>query len=232
MFNSDVRSFGTLLPAIVFIVVGLFPIGIGVMEWTTIAELRNRGLQAQGVVETVTSRREQTKNGSRTRYDATIVFSGVDARSHRIVVNENLSQGSHVRLLYLPTAPESARTEAGVSILRAGVPFGFGVIFSGVGLLIAYFVIRRQKEIRWLTSNGERIQARAVGVIESVKRRKSGGSSRSYRLVCEWRNPRSGELVQLKSEPRQQSPEHLVGQDIPAYIDSSNPKRYFVDVSK
>jgi hypothetical protein len=231
MLSSDPRKVTSYIGPILISLAGTAIMAFGAYEYTEVERFNTLGIRASGTVESVITREHKSSKGTKTITEATIAFRDQAQETHRIVVKEKLVEGATLQIIYLPSEPESARTEQGNSPwTRAAVPFGFGVLFETVALVILLIMLRRGSDIAWLIKNGERIQTTAIRIERHSSKRKKGGRRRSYNLVCRWRDPRSGQDVELESDTLRHSPDMLLGQTVLAYIDPANPKRYFIDV--
>jgi hypothetical protein len=194
-------------------------IGFGVFLWTKLgadtalkAEMERSGASADATVTSVRRRRgENPRTDIRYRYTVQgVEYSG----SARLGRRASVSEGSSVRIRYLPLRPsrnwlEGQGPRPTPPAVAAAIPAGGLLLASVVGV-----IIRRQ---RHLLSEGRAAMAR----VTSVKKTGSGKETK-WKVHYEWQllsgATRSGRTD--KSRPAAE------GTFVPLVYDPDNPKRH------
>lgn len=141
------------------------------------------------------------------------------------------SVGEKVEVLYLPDQPEKAKIR-GIFALWGGALIlgGVGFIFTAVGggmALFSYLRARRDAELR---QSGLPTPTAYQTVRLNTSLRVNG--RHPYQVVTQWLNPATGKMHVFHSENLWFDPsQHIDRREITVYLDRSNPKRYWMDVS-
>ncbi len=140
-------------------------------------------------------------------------------------------RGEPVRVLYDPTAPESAEIDSFFSLWFAPILLGFlGSVFSAFGVGYWGWCIARVRREAWLARHGRRIVADIVdmAIDRSVKRNRRS----PWRITAQWADPLSRKVHVFKSAGIRFDPKpFLGGETVPVLIDPDDPRRYMVDLS-
>jgi len=140
--------------------------------------------------------------------------------------------GEAVTVRYNSSAPSQARIDTFMeSWLPTLILGGMGCVFLAVGL--QYFVRQRlsAKRRQELLQTGHRVAARINGVVQETNYKINGRSP--YVISIQWHDealdgPRTGKSEHLWFNPEA----YLNGRtELDVYVDPSNPKRYYADVS-
>ncbi len=140
-------------------------------------------------------------------------------------------RGEPVRVLYDPTAPESAEIDSFVSLWFAPILLGFmGSVFSAFVVGYWGWWVARVRREAWLAQHGRRIVADIVEVAadRSVKRNRRS----TWRITAQWADPLSRKIHVFKSARVRFDPTpFLKGETVPVLIDPDHPRRHMVDLS-
>ncbi len=140
-------------------------------------------------------------------------------------------RGESVRVLYDPTAPESAKIDSFFSLWFAPILLGFlGSVFGAFGVGYWGWWIARVRREAWLARHGRRIVADIVDVAieRSVKRNRRS----PWRITAQWAEPLSLKVHVFKSARIRFDPTPFMkGETVSVLIDPDDPRRYMVDLS-
>ena len=187
--------------------------------------------KAEGVVVNLVSSRSSNGN---TMYSPEVSFT--DASNKNITFTSSISSsapgytvGEKVAVLYDKNNSQSAKINTffqlwfGVMIMSI-----LGAVFFLIGLLTVLSIIRKSGLKKDLLVNGIKILVK----ITSVENNSYRGQNATYQIVAQWLNPSDNQMYIFKSDDLNYDPTSYVsGKDITVYIDSSNPKRYYMDIS-
>ena len=162
----------------------------------------------------------QTRNNERIEF---VSSSGTNPPSHR--------KGEKVEVLYLPNEPQNAFIKRFFPLWGAALIIGsVGGIFLLIGgtlLGISRFKSGREN---YLKQNGARIETEFMGV--EINKRIEVNGRNPFRVLTQWQNPATGELVTFKSNDLWFDPSnHIQGRKITVFMERNNPKKYYVDLS-
>lgn len=140
-------------------------------------------------------------------------------------------KGEKVEVLYLPNEPQNAFIKGFFSL------WGAALIIGGVGgmfLLIGGTIlgVSRFKSSRdnYLKQKGARIETEFMGV--EINKRIEVNGRNPYRVLTQWQNPATGELITFKSNDLWSDPSnHILGRKITVFMERNNPKKHYVDLS-
>lgn len=139
--------------------------------------------------------------------------------------------GARVRVMYDPARPEAAKIDSfGERWFLTLLSAGFGALFLLIG--VAPLLVRAAG--RWRLGRtlreGRPIVTTFHGVEEDTRITVQG--RHPYRVVVEWRNPVSKELVHFRSQGVWEDPTELAkNRLITVVVDPNNFSRYVVDLS-
>ena len=140
-------------------------------------------------------------------------------------------RGEAVRVLYDPTAPESAEIDSFFSLWFGPIVLGFlGSVFSAVGVGYWGWWVARVRREAWLGQHGRRIVADIVEVAadRSVKHNRRS----TWRITAQWADPLSRKVHVFKSARIRFDPTPFIkGETVPVLIDPDHPRRHMVDLS-
>ena len=140
-------------------------------------------------------------------------------------------RGESVRVLYDPTAPESAEIDSFFSLWFAPILLGFlGSVFGAFGVGYWGWFIARVRREAWLARHGRRIVADIVDVAieRSVKRNRRS----PWRITAQWTDPLGRKVHVFKSARIRFDPTPFMkGETVSVLIDPDDPRRYMVDLS-
>jgi len=140
-------------------------------------------------------------------------------------------RGEAVAVLYPPGQPGRARIADFTN--RYFLPLllgGMGAVFSLVGGGIAFYYVRRQREIAHLQNLGLPIAARFVETYRDTSVSING--RHPWRAVAQAVHPATGKLCRFESGPLWVDPaEALAGRTVRVLVDPHDPDSHFVDLS-
>lgn len=229
---------GLLFVSGLLLVIALGLAAFGAHEWSVRSSLSSRGVTAWGTVKEVST---YTSNNKR-KHRAMVTFSdGRSGRDRTIKLNGRFNEGDKVELIYLPEDPDMVRTRTSLhSSTAVSGPFFIAFIFLVIAALSYRSYHTRRKELEWLVSHGEWVEATVVGVDEKVSRKgknysvsvggaRSGRRRRrsSYVVVARWSSSRTGVEHTFRSEPLTSHPgDQIYGTTCRVLVDTNNPSVY------
>jgi hypothetical protein len=146
-------------------------------------------------------------------------------------------EGEKVPVLYNKNNSQKAKINTffqlwgGVAVLTF-----MGIISFWFGLFVLINQIKKSILKKSLLSKGTKIFAKVISVDSLNPQSKFSQlnmlKNQTYQIVAQWLNPNNNEMYIFKSDPLSYNPESLIlNNDIGVFIDSVNPKRYYVDIS-
>lgn len=192
------------------------------------------------VVDLDTRYSSNSSSSSRTTnsptYAPVVAFVTVDGE--KIVFTSSTSSnpplyrvGESIKLLYLKESPRNAVIDGFFSLW--GFLFIVGIIglaFGIVSFVMIYFSVKKKRLKCFLDRNGQKIQARYIGVYIDTSVSVNGNNP--YVIEAEWQNPATQQIHNFKSENLWFNPVGYIKTDaISVLIDIKNPKNYWVDTS-
>jgi hypothetical protein len=224
-----------LIVGVVFAVVG---VGLLIGDYFAYSNTRDfitKAKPAMGVVEKMVYHNSSSSSGSGT-YHPQVRFR--DGQGQEILFEDSIGSnpasyrvGESVEVLYEVSNPQHAHVNSFVILWFEVLLFStLGGVFTlvGIGILSVPLFSRRKKE--WLRQRGEPVLTEFQKVIldSSVK---VGGNS-PYRILSQWKNPRTDAMHVFNSEAIWYDPTQYVTQkEISVLIDPNNPKKYLMDIS-
>ncbi|WP_337270297.1 DUF3592 domain-containing protein [Oryzifoliimicrobium ureilyticus] len=191
-----------------------------------------RALRAEGRVSDLIIDRSSNSSG----YRAIITFTDVNGKSHELIDSitstpPRFSEGDTVTVLYDPQEPLNGVTDDLFGRwFGVGIILFLGVIFTIVGLVIAWFEARPRKRLQELQKNGVAVDASFKQVVINAAYSVNGRNP--YQVVAEGKNPFTGKTQFFKSENLWEEPLDLVvGQKLRVLIHPKHPDRHMVDLS-
>ena len=178
------------------------------------------------------------KRGSEGRvlYSPKVHFRNRDGDSVVFVPNMSsrppaYSVGEGVEVLYPAGNSADARIRGFFSLwgiaLIAGV---MGTIFSVVGAGLLLWPKWKARKAAWLRKNGQKVAAQPVEVV--VDRSLQVNGRHPYRIVCEWKDPVSGETHLFRSDALWNDPSpELRDQPLTVWVAPDDPRSHHVDIS-
>ncbi|MDO4623376.1 MAG: DUF3592 domain-containing protein [Eubacteriales bacterium] len=103
-----------------------------------------------------------------------------------------------------------------------GIPF----LLIGIGFLV--YCVRKKKQKQKLLETGKQIRAAVTGY--EINYNVSVNGRHPIRLNCEYRDPYTGSVILYRSGNCWNPGEGYVGQSAAIYVDSGNPRKYYVDI--
>lgn len=139
-------------------------------------------------------------------------------------------EGKEIDVYYDKNNPSRVQTD-GANFL--GIIFiVLGGILAIFGAFMLFVRFNGDSKARKLKLNGERVDAEYVETIVNTYYTVNGRNP--YQVICKWKDPSTGDEITFKSKNLWEDPEYIIQKQnikvIPVYIDSSNHKKYFVDV--
>ena len=194
----------------------------------------------EGVVTNIISSRSSDGD---IMYSPEVTFT--DASNKNVTFKSNISStvagytvGEKVPVIYNKSNSQNAKINTffqlwfGVIIMSI-----LGVIFFLVGLGIIISAIRVAALKKEMLMSGTKISAKVISVESNSSTQISTGEYKttgrnSYQIVAQWLNPSDNQMYVFRSDNLSYNPESFTaGKDIIVYIDQSNPKRYYMDLS-
>jgi hypothetical protein len=141
------------------------------------------------------------------------------------------SVGQSVEVFYRPDEIENAKINSFFDLWGATFVLGVlgGIFFSvGAGIMLAWSLKGRKDD--FLRGNGTPIETEFQTVEQNTSLSING--RHPFRVLTHWQNPSTSELHIFKSNNLWFDPSNYIKSNkITVFIDQSNPKKYFVDLS-
>lgn len=141
------------------------------------------------------------------------------------------SAGEEVRIYYDPALPNEAKIDSFLDLWFAPTLLaGMGSIFGGIsgGIFLVGYLKARKKA--FLKRQGRPIESKLQSV--SLNGSYSVNGQHPYRIVTQWHNPQSGEILVFYSDDLWYDPsDYIEGEEITVLIDPNDPERYWMDIS-
>jgi hypothetical protein len=216
----------------VFVLIGLAMLGGGIYWASNVKTFVDRAIAVPGTVIDL----ESSRSSDSTSYFPVVKYktrSGQE-RTFRSSSGSNppgFAVGETVEVLYDEAHPSDAKIRSFFSLWGGpAIVAGMGTVFLLIGGGIVY--VRRR-----LAAQAEHLRRRGTPVeteFQSVEQNKSFQVNGRYpwRIVTQWKNPATGEIHLFHSENLWFDPTaHVTSKQVIVYMDSRNPKRYYIDVS-
>lgn len=216
----------------VFTALGLALLAVAFFLYSSTNTFLNEAIKTEGtVIELLSARSEQSHV-----YKPVVQF--VDQNGQRIEFTSSSGsnppayfEGESVEVLYPANEPQRAKISSFFSLWgTATILAVLGTVFFliGASIVIAGRLSLGKKER--LKTSGTPIQADFQGVELNTTLLVNG--QHPFRIVSHWRNPVSAQLHIFKSDNIWFDPSAYIESDsIRVFIERSNPKKYYVDLS-
>ena len=139
--------------------------------------------------------------------------------------------GDKVTVLYNPLRPHDAKIKSFVQLwIGTLIVGGLGILFTLIGLLISFFVMKSFRLKKWLLQNGQALDTdyQNCEINSSI----TINGSNPYVITSQWKDPTTNTTYVFKSEDIWYNPkEFLAGKKIKVLVDPKNYKRYYMDIS-
>ena len=218
----------------VFIPIGLLFGGIGIWAFLADREIARNGIQTDGLVIDLTSRRDS--DGDIT-YRPVVEFHDRNGTRHEFTgqVGSNPSshaRGDNVSVIYPPDAPGRAIVDGFMDRFLLPLIFGaFGGLFAGIGFWMLVAAIRRKRAVARLQQTGLPIEARFLECFRDTSYKVNGRSP--YRVACQATHPATGKLQRFESDAIWVDLNEAIGsKTVRVLIDPQDPDHYYVDLSE
>lgn len=188
------------------------------------------------VVSLVPVNSTSSDNGVLTTYAPSIVFTTKNGQkisftSELSTSSSNFFVGQKIPILYLPNEPKSAKINNSFQIWMPPVIVGvFGVFMVLVWVGQAIFQRLKNGKRDYFLENGKMVLAtfKRIYVNEHIQ----SGDRNPHKIITEWCDPLTNKLHVFNSETIWFYPNNLnVGDEVKVYIETDNPKKYWMDIS-
>ena len=218
---------------------GLFALAVGGWSMWSDRQFAETGVQATGKVVSFEKSRVKRNNnpGYRTMYAPVVEFQDNNGERHSFVgqvgsVSPAYSVGERVNVIFDPWSPDDAIIDDFRSRQKIPLIFlGVGLIVGGIGAVVIYFILRRQRLNAQLRANGILVYAQYVNC-ERNRRTKVKGQW-PYIVSVQGTHPTTGQSTTFESPPIWINLSAVLkGKTVPVRVDPSDPKHYLVDLSQ
>lgn len=205
--------------------------GGGTAAWNS-ARFLETAVTAAGVVTDLVPKRDSEGD---VLYSPKVHFRDREGRS--VVFVPNMSSrppayevGERVEVLYAPGHSEDARLQGFFSQWGAPLIAGvLGVILCVVGAGFLLWPRWKARKVAWLRKNGRKVAAEPVEVVLDPSI--SINHRHPYRILCQWRDPASGETHVFRSDALWADPGPMLGhQPLTVWVAPNDPRRYHVEL--
>lgn len=219
----------------IFLFIGLVFMVIAGFVASSSQEKVNTYIQVEGVVTDL----EQSASSSDNSYTyyPIVEYTANDGNVYSFRSNVGSSPPSYeinevVIVMHPPDQPQSGQINDFTSLWLFPIIFGsLGFIFFAVGLGGFIYQINSNKRKEFLLRNGQRLTANVTGVI--INRSITVNGRNPFKITCQ-RHETSSNIVQtFESENIWFDPSAFApqGKEVTVYVDYTNPKKYYVDIS-
>ncbi|MEI6533505.1 MAG: DUF3592 domain-containing protein [Candidatus Roizmanbacteria bacterium] len=140
--------------------------------------------------------------------------------------------GDTVTVKYEKNSPNNAQIENMINQWFLPGIFGIlGTIFASIGLVIVIVQMKKNDNKNWLLTNGQRITTTINSIKEDSSLEVQGNNP--FVITSQWNNPTDNVIYIFKSDFIWFDPEvYLSDKKIDVLIEPSNPKKYWMDISR
>lgn len=138
--------------------------------------------------------------------------------------SSSMYEGKKISVYVDPDNPGKVRGKS-MAYLGPIMLMGMGGVFSAIGLPIFFVGIKKQGKKKRLLAEGERRYATIVG--SGRTNVKINGRYLHY-VDCEYQDPYSGMKYLYRGGQLREDPYHLMGVQVPVYVDRNDPSQYYV----
>ncbi len=150
-----------------------------------------------------------------------------EGRSYEVRLSEyssSMYEGKVISVYADPDNPGKVRIKS-MAYFGPIMLMGMGGIFATVGLTIVISGLKKQGKKKRLLAEGERKLATIVG--SGRTNVKINGRYLHY-VDCEYQDPYSGMKYLYRGGQLREDPYHLMGMQVPVYVDRNDPSQYYV----
>lgn len=222
---------------LIFFITSLFPLSLCIFMTTQSITLVKDGTTTAGILLSYSEVEIREKDSSRrsTGYKPNIVYIVDDERfilDTKITYSERkYPTGHHFEILYKETDPSSA-TLSSFSELWIIPIFSFIMffIFFSIPMVMTIIPFMRKRKIAYLKRNGKKLKA-TIGSIK-INPTEWENDNFPFQIHAHY-TPKGRKRAKVyKSDNIWFDPtSHIDGDEITVYVDSNNPKNYWVDTS-
>lgn len=148
-------------------------------------------------------------------------------RDYDVALSEYSSSMYEGKVISVYVDPDNPGRVRGKSMAYFGpiMLMGMGGLFSAIGLPIMIVGLKKQSKKKRLLAEGERRFATIVG--SGRTQIKVNGRYLHY-VDCEYQDPYSGMKYLYRGGQLREDPYHLMGMQVPVYVDRNDPSKYYV----
>jgi hypothetical protein len=134
-------------------------------------------------------------------------------------------------VLYLAASPQDAKINDTFSLwFGPMIVGGIGFLFFDIAVVIIIVGVLKGRKKEYLLEHGTPIETEFQSVELNSSFKVNGRSP--YRIMSQWKNPVTSEIHVFESENLWFDPtDHINDNKIRVFIEQSNPRKYYVDVS-
>jgi len=214
----------------IFIPIGIILLAVAIASYINTHSFLSSGGKAEGTVIRL------EKVGGRGGYRPVVVFSTASGRrvefaSSVSTTPPSYTRGESVTVVYDPEDPATARIGSFFQIWwLTGLFIFLALDFLVMGSIFYYLAVRRSRHAVWLRQFGREVEARVDAARPNRSIRVNG--RHPYRIYCHYRDPRTGEKTDYKSDNLWFDFDQVtIPERIRVLIDPRRPSRYLVDSS-
>lgn len=192
----------------------------------------------QGIIVELEARDSKGSNGRRTRYYYPI-FTFTDNNNEVIKITSSTGSNpaaytlnERVEVIYPPNDSHNAQINGFASLWLLPLIFGiFGLVFASIGAIPLIVMEKNKKLAIRLKQSGKAVVATINDIYINTSLKVQGRSP--YVISCQWVDPMFRDKIYIfKSESIWFDPrEYVSGKTMTVYIDETDPKKYYVDIS-
>lgn len=215
------------------IIVGVifFLIGLGLVAGGILFTISgNRFKQTARQVTAVITDFESYTDSDGDRHHETDVSYKVNGEEYETTLSEYSSTwkiGKEITLYVNPDNPYDVRSGMGLSIVF-WILFGMGVVFAGIGGLMAWLKISQNIKYKKIKANGKKFMAEVTG--GNICYNYTVNNRHPYKIECKYEDTAYGQVYLFSSDYTWLDPQMYIGCQVPVYADPSKMEDYYVDL--
>ncbi len=105
-----------------------------------------------------------------------------------------------------------------------------GILFMIIAAIMIFFSVKKKRIRSRLIESGRYINARVTEIGLDYSVRINGLNP--YYVICEGKNPRTGEMISFRSADVTENPSYLLDQYLRVFVDFDDPRNYYVELER
>ncbi len=211
---------------LVFSIIGSVFVIIAVCFAVFQTQFEKKAVETSAVI----TRIENYRDGQGDSHHKVYISYEADGQTYESALDSYVSswyEGKNIDVLVSRDNPGEVRATATSWLFP--LIFGLiGLIFAVIGIIMSVLHARKKKKERWLRDNGRKIQAEVTG--GRVCYNYTVNNRHPFQLECRYEDSGYGQVYLFSSGMTWLNPNDYIGSYVDVYADSSDMRRYFVDM--